>query len=79
MTMDFLFSGFVKFTNINGKMTYIDASKLVAIEQNNYDDNLCYVEMNDGNGLRVPMSAENFVREVEKVREKAIQRLTSLN
>lgn len=76
--MVFLFGGFVEFKNVNGKMMYIDASKIVGIEQNEFDENLCYVEMVDGKGLRVPMSAENFVWEVKKVREKAIQRLTSL-
>ena len=76
--MNFLFSGFIEFKNVNGKMMYIDASKIVWIEQNEFDENLCYAEMVDGKGLRIPMSAAELRRKISEIRARGQKTLRTL-
>ena len=76
--MNFLFSGFIEFKNVNGKMMYIDASKIVGIEQNEFDENLCYAEMVDGKGLWLPMSAAELRRKISEIRARGQKTLKTL-
>lgn len=75
--MDFLFSGFVEFKNVNGVPTYIDASKIVAIEQNTYVDDSCLVVV-DGAELKVPMSAAEMRRKISEIRARGRKTLKDL-
>ena len=76
--MNFLFSGFIEFKNVNGKMMYIDASKIVGIEQNEFDENLCYAEMVDGKGLWIPMSAAELRKKISEIRARGQKTLRTL-
>ena len=76
--MDFLFSGFIEFKNKNGDPVYIDASKIVGIEQNEFDENLCYAEMVDGKGLWIPMSAAELRRKISEIRARGQKTLRTL-
>lgn len=77
--MDFTFGDFVEFKNSAGESVFIDPTRILVVEQDHTDKNQARVFLAGARGaFNVPMSAENFVWEVKKVREKAIQRLTSL-
>ena len=76
--MNFLFSGFIEFKTVTGKMMYIDASKIVGIEQNEFDENLCYAEMVDGKGLWIPMSAAELRRKISEIRARGQKTLKTL-
>lgn len=75
--MDFLFSGFIEFENVNGVPAYIDASRIVAIEQNTFIDDSCLVVM-DGAELKVPMSAAEMRRKVSEIRARGQKTLRAL-
>lgn len=75
--MDFLFSGFIEFENANGDPVHIDASKIIAIEQNTFDENSCLVVM-DGAELKVPMSAAEFRKKVSEIRARGQKTLRAL-
>lgn len=76
--MDFLFSGFIEFKNANGMMMHIDASKIIGIEQSEFDENLCYAELVDGKVLRVPMSAAEMRRKISEIRARGQKTLKAL-
>lgn len=77
--MDFTFGDFVEFKNSNGESVFIDPTKILVVEQDHTDKNSCGVFLAGASGpFYAPMSAEKFVWEVKKVREKSIKRLTSL-
>ena len=76
--MNFLFSDFIEFKNVNGKMMYIDASKIVGIEQNEFDENLCYAEMVDGKGMWIPMSDAELRRKISEIRARGQKTLRTL-
>lgn len=75
--MDFLFSGFIEFKKNDGTPAYIDASRIIAIEQNVYVDDSCLVVM-DGAELKVPMSATELRRKVSEIRARGQKTLRAL-
>lgn len=77
--MDFLFSGFIEFKNINGDPVYIDASKVVTIEQHNYDENQCSIVL-DGIDvvMPIPMSAAELRRKISEIRARGQKTLRTL-
>lgn len=77
--MDFLFSGFIEFKNINGDPVYVDASKIVMIEQHNYDENQCSIVLDGINGIMsVPMSAAELRRKISEIRARGQKTLRTL-
>lgn len=76
--MDFLFSGFIEFENQNGDPVYVDASKIVMINQH-YDENSCAATL-DGvdKPFRVPMSAAELRRKVSEIRARGQKTLRAL-
>ena len=75
--MDFLFSGFIEYKNTNGNMMYLDASKIIGIEQS-YDENSCYVKLDCGETLRIPMSAAKLRRKISEIRARGQKTLRTL-
>lgn len=77
--MDFLFSGFIEFKNKNGDPVYIDASKIVAIEQHNDDENQCRIIMDGIDGIMpIPMSAAELRRKISEIRARGQKTLRTL-
>lgn len=76
--MDFLFSGFIEFKNENDQMILLDASKIVAIEQNRFDENSCYAVLGNGEGVAVPMSAAELRRKISEIRARGQKTLKTL-
>lgn len=69
--MDFLFSGFIEFKNKNGDPVYIDASKIVTIEQHNGDENQCSIILDGIDGvIPIPMSAAELRRKISEIRAR---------
>lgn len=77
--MDFLFSGFIEFENEKGNPVHIDASKIIAIEQNTLDENSCYIAVTGGYGTtKVPMSAAELRRKISEIRARGQKTLRAL-
>jgi hypothetical protein len=77
--MDFLFSGFIEFKNKNGDPVYIDASKIVTIEQYNYDENQCHILLHGIDGIMpIPMSAAELRRKISEIRARGQKTLRTL-
>ena len=77
--MDFLFSGFIEFKNENGDPVCIDASKIVTIEQDNYDEDQCHVIMDGIAGIMpIPMSAAELRRKISEIRVRGQKTLKTL-
>lgn len=77
--MDFLFSGFIEFKNQNGDLVHIDASKIIVIEQNKYDENACAVVLDGApNPATIPMSAAELRRKVSEIRARGQKTLRAL-
>lgn len=76
--MDFLFSGFIEFKNENGATVHLDASKIAAIEQNIYKEDLCYAVMDYREEVMVPMSAAELRRKVSEIRARGQKTLRAL-
>ncbi len=76
--MDFLFSGFIEYENTNGAAIHLDASKIIAIEQNAYVDDSCYAVMNNGEPITVPMSAAELRRKISEIRARGQKTLRAL-
>lgn len=75
--MDFLFSGFIEFKNINGDPAYIDASKIIMIEQSRFDENSCAVALDDKT-MMIPMSAAEMRRKISEIRARGRKTLKDL-
>ena len=77
--MDFLFSGFIEFKNKNGDPVYIDASKVVTIEQHNNDENQCSIILDGVNGIMlISMSAAELRRKISEIRARGQKTLKTL-
>lgn len=77
--MNFLFSGFIEFKNVNGKMMYIDASKIVTFEQHNNDENQCSIILDGIDGVMpIPMSAAELRRKISEIRARGQKTLKTL-
>ena len=77
--MDFLFSGFIEFKNKNGDPVYIDASKVVTIEQHNNDENQCSILLDGVNGIMlISMSAAELRRKISEIRARGQKTLKTL-
>lgn len=77
--MDFLFSGFIEFKNKNGDPVYIDASKVVTIEQHNNDENQCSILLDGIDGIMpIPMSAAELRRKISEIRARGQKTLKTL-
>ena len=75
--MDFLFGGFIEFKNVNGDPAYIDASKIIMIEQSHFDENSCAVAMDDRT-MMIPMSAAELRRKISEIRVRGQKTLKTL-
>lgn len=75
--MDFLFSGFIEFKNVNGDPAYIEASKIIMIEQSHFDENSCAVALDDKT-MMIPMSAAEMRRKVSEIRARGRKTLRDL-
>ena len=77
--MDFLFSGFIEFKNKNGDPVYIDASKIITIEQHSYDENQCSILLDGIDGIMpIPMSAAELRRKISEIRARGQKTLRTL-
>jgi hypothetical protein len=77
--MDFLFSGFIEFKSERGDPVHIDASKIIAIEQNAFDKNSCDIAVSGGYGtIKVPMSSAELRRKVSEIRARGQKTLRAL-
>ena len=77
--MDFLFSGFIEFKNKNGDPVYIDASKVVTIEQHHNDENQCSIILHGIDGIMpIPMSAAELRRKISEIRARGQKTLKTL-
>lgn len=77
--MDFLFSGFIDFKSERGDPVHIDASKIIAIEQNTFDENSCDIAVVGASGtIKVPMSAAELRRKISEIRARGQKTLRTL-
>lgn len=75
--MDFLFSGFIEVKEEDGEPVYLDASRIIAIEQSDCNENSCRVIL-DGVEVRVSMSAAEMRRKISEIRARGQKTLRSL-
>lgn len=77
--MDFLFSGFIEYENAKGAAIHLDASKIIAIEQNIFDKNSCEIAVVGGCGtIEVPMPAAELRKKVSEIRARGQKTLRAL-
>lgn len=77
--MDFLFSGFIEVKEEDSEPVYLDASRIIAIEQSDCNENSCRVILDGGYGtLNVPMSAAELRRKISEIRARGQRTLISL-
>ena len=77
--MDFLFSGFIEFKNKNDDPVYLDASRIIAIEQSDCDENQCSIIMDGIDGIMpFPMSAAELRRKISEIRVRGQKTLRTL-